>query len=59
MSFMVGGLHTSALLLVWVIHYMSLNPEIAARLIKEMREEVGDDRDQKLKDYVYSTNRYN
>ena len=55
---MVGGLHTSGYFLVWVIHYMSLNPDIAARLIKEMREEVGDDRDQKLKAYVYSTNRY-
>ena len=56
---MVGGLHTSGYFLVWVIHYMSLNPDIAARLMKEMKEEVGDDRDQKLKDYVYSTNRYN
>jgi len=58
LTFMVGGLHTSGYFLVWAIHYMSLYPEIAAKVIEEMKEKVGDDRDQKLKDYVYSTDRY-
>ena len=54
---MVGGLHTSGYFLVWAIHYMSLYPEVREKVIKEMRECVGEDRGAKLKNYVYSTER--
>ena len=55
---MVGGLHTSGYLLVWAIYYMNLYPEVKAKVIQEMKDLVGSDRDKKLKDYVYSTTTY-
>lgn len=58
LSFMVGGFHTSGYHMVWFIHYMSLYPEVRKKVIQEMTEEVGDDRGDKLKNYVHSTDRY-
>ena len=58
LTFMVGGLHTSGYLLVWAIYYMNLYPEVKDKVIQEMKDLVGSDRDKKLKDYVYSTTTY-
>lgn len=55
---MVGGLHTSGYLLVWAIYYMNLYSEVKDKVIQEMKDLVGSDRDKKLKDYVYSTTTY-
>ena len=58
MSFMVGGLHTSGYLLVWTIHYLTLNEDIYHKLVEEMKERVGSDQGEKLKKYVYETDTY-
>ena len=55
---MVGGLHTSGYLLVWTIHYLTLNEDVNHKLIEEMKERVGFDQGEKLKKYVYETDVY-
>ena len=57
MSFMVGSLHTSGYLLVWTIHYQTLNEDVnhKLQLIEEMKERVGFDQGEK---YSYETDVY-
>ncbi|XP_065889636.1 cytochrome P450 20A1-like [Dysidea avara] len=55
-SFMVGGLHTSGYLLVWTIHYLTLNQDVYHNLVEEMKERVGSDQQGRLKDYAYDPN---
>ena len=55
---MVGGLHTSGYLLVWTVHYLTLNEDVYHKLIEEMKERVGSDQGEKLKKYVYETDTY-
>ena len=55
---MVGGFQTSGYLLVWTIHYLTLNEDVYHKLIKEMKERVGSDQGEKLKKYVYETDTY-
>lgn len=55
---MVGGLHTSGYLLVWTIHYLTLNDNVYRKLMEEMKERVGSNHGDKLKNYVYDTNTY-
>ena len=57
-AFMVGGFHTSGYLLVWTIHYLTLNEDVYHKLIEEMKERVGSDQGEKLKKYVYDTDTY-
>ncbi len=57
LTFMVGGLHTSGYFLIWIIHYLSLYPDVKEKLMNEMRERVGEDQGTNLKNYVYSTDR--
>ena len=54
-SFMVGGFHTSGYLLVWTIHYLTLNEDVYHKLIEELKERVGSDQGEKLKKYAYDT----
>ena len=58
MSFMVGGFHTSGYLLVWTIHYLTLNEDVYHKLIEEMKERVGSDQGEKLKKYAYDADTY-
>ena len=58
MSFMVGGLHTSGYLLVWTIHYLTLNEDVYHKLIEEMKERIGSDQGEKLKKYANETDTY-
>ncbi|XP_065890921.1 cytochrome P450 20A1-like isoform X4 [Dysidea avara] len=55
-TFMIGGLHTSGYLLYWTVHHLMLNEDIYHKLVKEMKEQVGADRGDKLKQYVYDQN---
>ena len=55
---MVGGLHTSGYLLVWTIHYLTCNEDVYHKLTEEMKERVGSDQGEKLKNYVYDTDTY-
>ena len=55
---MTGGLHTSGYLLVWTVHYLTLNQDIYHNLVEEMKERVGSDQKAKLKDYAYDPNTY-
>jgi len=55
---MVGGLHTSGYLLVWTMHYLTLNQDVYHNLVKEMKERVGSDQQGRLKDYAYDPNTY-
>ena len=55
-TFMIGGLHTSGYLLYWTVHHLMLNKDIYHKLVKEMKEQVGADRGDKLKQYVYDQN---
>ncbi|XP_065890917.1 cytochrome P450 20A1-like isoform X2 [Dysidea avara] len=55
-TFMLGGLHSSAYLLYWTIHYLMLNEDIYHKLVEEMKMQVGADRRDKLKQYVYDQN---
>ena len=57
-SFMVGGMHTSGYLLVWSVHYLMLHPSVLEELVAEMKERVGDDREKKLREYVFSDKTY-
>ena len=53
---MLGGLHTSAYLMLWTIHYLTLNKDVDHKLLQEMRDRVGLDQGDKLKNYVYDQN---
>ncbi|XP_065889639.1 cytochrome P450 20A1-like isoform X3 [Dysidea avara] len=55
-TFMLGGLHTSACLLAWTVHYLTLNQDVYHNLVEEMKERVGPDQQGRLKDYVYDPN---
>ena len=45
-SFMVGGFHTSGNFMCWVLHYLSIYPEIQERVFKEVSEVLsGQDQD--------------
>ena len=55
---MVGGLHTSGYLLVWTTHYLTLNEDVYDKLIEEMKERVGSDQSEKLKNYAYDKDTY-
>ena len=54
-TFMIAAMHTSGYLLVWIIHYLTLNEDVYHKLIEEMKERVGSDQGEKLKKYVYET----
>ena len=53
---MLGGLHTSAYLMLWTIHYLTLNTDVYHKLVEELRDRVGLDQGDKLKNYVYDQN---
>ena len=53
---MLGGLHTTGYLMLWTIHYLTLNKDICNKLIEEMKERVGSDQGNKLKSYVNDQN---
>lgn len=55
---MVGGMHTSGYLLVWVVHYLTLHPLVMEELVAEMQKKVGEDRDSELREYVFSDKTY-
>ena len=55
---MVGGMHTSGYLLVWTIHYLTLNEDVYHKLVEEMKERVGSDQGDKLKKYAYEPDTY-
>lgn len=50
---MVGGMHTSGYMLVWVIHYLTLHPAVMDNLLKEINE-IDTGNHDKLRDYVFS-----
>jgi len=45
-----------AYLLYWTIHYLMLNKDIYHKLVEEMKEQVGSDCGDKLKQYVSDQN---
>ena len=53
---MIAGLHSTAYLLYWTVHYLMLNKDIYQKLVEEMKEQVGSDREDKLMQYVYNEN---
>ena len=53
---MIGGLHTSGYLMLWTIHYLTLNKDVYHKLLEEMRDRVGADKGDKLKSYIYDQN---
>lgn len=57
-TFLVGGVHTSGYLLVWSIYYLTWNTSVLEKLVSEMKEKVGGDRQEKLKEYVFSGSTY-
>ena len=57
-TFLVAGIHTSNYLLVWSVYYLTLNAPILEKLVSEMKEKVGRDRQERLKEYVFSGSTY-
>ena len=55
-AFMLSGLHTSAYWMLWTIHYLILNEDVQQKLLEEMRDRVGSDQGNKLKNYVNDQN---
>jgi len=53
---MVGGLRTSGYFLTFTMHYLTCNEDVYHKLIEEMRQRVGPDQGEKLKNYAYDTN---
>ena len=53
---MIGGLHTSGYWMLWTIHYLTLNKDVYQKLLEEMRDRVGSDQGDKLRNYVYDQN---
>ena len=53
---MLGGLHTTGYLMLWTIHYLTLNKDMYNKVIEEMKEKVGSDQGDKLKSYVNDQN---
>ena len=51
---MVGGMHTSGYLLVWVMHYLTLHPVIMDTLLLEIKEIDTGSHDKQFRDYVFS-----
>ncbi|KAG1681729.1 Cytochrome P450 20A1 [Nymphon striatum] len=42
LSYMIGGFHTSGILLTWIIYFLCLNPEIQDRVYDELIEVLDD-----------------
>ena len=55
---MIGGQRTSGYFLVFTLHYLTCNEDVYHKLIEEMKERVGSDQGDKLKNYVYDTDTY-
>ena len=53
---MLSGLRTSAYLMLWTIHYLTLNKDVYHKLLEEMRDRVGSDQGDDLKNYVNDQN---
>ena len=56
MTVMVGGLHISGYFMLWTMHYLTLNKDVYHKLLEEMRDRVGSDQEDKLKNYIYDQN---
>lgn len=54
----LGGFHTSAYYVMWTFYYLSQNPDVQQKLYEEIKEMVGNDRNEKLKSYVTKSNNY-
>ena len=58
MATFLGGFHTSAFYVMWTIIYLTQYPDIQEKVYNEIEEMVGDDRNEKLKTYVFRSNSY-
>ena len=58
MATFLGGFHTSAFYVMWTIIYLTQHPDIQEKVYNEIEEMVGDDRNEKLKTYVFRSNSY-
>jgi len=54
----LAGFHTSAYYATWTFFYLTQHPDIQEKVRKEIEERVGDDRNEKLKAYVITSNSY-
>ena len=54
----LGGFHTSGYYATWTFHYLSQNPEVQQKLYEEIKEMVGNDRNEKLRSYITKSNYY-
>ena len=55
---MLGGIHTTGYLMVWLLWALATNPDYQQRLLDEVREEVGGDCRDKLKEYTLRHDTY-
>ena len=54
----LGGFHTSAFYATWIFCYLSQHPNVQQKLYEEIKEIVGDDRNEKLRSYIIEPNHY-
>ena len=54
----LGGFHTSAYYATWTFYYLAKYSEVQEKLYKEIKEKVGDDKNEKLKAYVNASDSY-
>ncbi|XP_065906835.1 cytochrome P450 20A1-like [Dysidea avara] len=58
MATFLGGFHTSSFYVMWTVIYLIQYPDVQEKLYNEIVEMVGDDRNEKLKAYVFTSNSY-
>ena len=50
---MVAGFHTSGYMLTWMLWYLAENPASQERLWEELKQEVGGECGDKLREYAW------
>ena len=49
---MVGGFHNSAYMFTWMMYYLAVNPASQEKLWEELKQEVGGECGDRLREYV-------
>ena len=52
-TFMVAGFHTSGYMFTWMLWYLAENPTSQERLWEELKQEVGGECGDRLRDYAW------
>ena len=52
MIFMIGGIHSTGNLLVWLFWYLANHPEVQDKIVEELERETGGECGERLKTYA-------